>query len=150
MPGCSRTMGVAGSLLLSLIVGDSAIANATTDRLERDAALPFLVAQAGGLHGTEPSDERNRSGPNGYVQAPIPRDEAPSGPLGHRDPREHEPEYAANSRGARNGQSACAWAGSRHCHADAQHREERSIPPPRLAEPSTRTIRHPSVIENPL
>jgi hypothetical protein len=80
MPGCSRTMGVAGSLLLSLIVGDSAIANAATDRLERDAALPFLVAQAGGLHGTEPSDERNRSGPNGYVQAPIPRDEAPSGP----------------------------------------------------------------------
>src|SRR4051812_38519805 len=38
-----------------------------------------VLAQAGGVHGADPMDGKNRSGPEGYVWAPISRDQAPSG-----------------------------------------------------------------------
>jgi hypothetical protein len=36
-------------------------------------------AQAGGVHGADPMDGKNRSGPEGYVWAPLSRDQSPSG-----------------------------------------------------------------------
>ena len=49
--------------------------------LAAPAAEPhaIVLAQAGGVKGADPMDGKNRSGPEGYVWAPINRDKAPSG-----------------------------------------------------------------------
>ena len=44
-----------------------------------DTTHGTVLAQAGGVHGADPMDGKNRSGPEGYVWAPLNRDQAPSG-----------------------------------------------------------------------
>lgn len=53
-----------------------------------------LLAQAGGVHGQDVMEDRNKAGPDGAVQAPIPRVDAPSGSA----PGEANPNRSADTQ----------------------------------------------------
>jgi hypothetical protein len=61
------------SAILALTLTYSALPAGAT---ELDAVV---LAQAGGVHGQDVMEGKNRSGPEGYVWAPLDRDKAPSG-----------------------------------------------------------------------
>ncbi|WP_158809320.1 hypothetical protein [Beijerinckia sp. L45] len=40
---------------------------------------PIILAQTNPIHGADPTDDKGRSGPDGWVQAPVSRDAAANG-----------------------------------------------------------------------
>jgi hypothetical protein len=72
----SNRYGMSAALALALTY--PTLANALAVQAV-DLPHAIVLAQAGGVHGADPMDGKNRSGPEGYVWAPITRDQSPSG-----------------------------------------------------------------------